>query len=57
MSKCYYEAYDNVGLILEGYFWDVDEIIETLKTYTWMKGKEVQIINTTENELEKIITL
>lgn len=57
MSKYHYEAYDNAGLILEGYFWDVDDVKETLQKYKWLKGKEIQIINTSENTLAALITL
>lgn len=57
MSKYQYEAYDNAGLILEGYFWDVDDVKETLQKYKWLKGKEIQIINTSENTLAALITL
>lgn len=57
MSKFHYEVHDEAGLILEGYFWDVDEVMEKLKTHSWLKGKQVQIINASENEIAKIITL
>lgn len=57
MSQDHYEVYDKAGLILEGYFWDIKEIKEILKTYEWLKGNEVHIIDTTENEIAAIFTI
>lgn len=57
MLKTHLEAYDNAGLILEGYFYELNEFINILKTYKWLKGKEIHIVDTTENEIAAIITL
>lgn len=50
MLKSHLEAYANGNLIMEGYFYEVEDFIKELKQIHSLQGKIVQIIDTTDNE-------
>lgn len=51
MLKSHLEAYVNGELIMEGYFYEVYDFVEELKNIPYVHGKQIQILDTTENEI------